>query len=239
MPTEPQAAYILHTRRFTERSLTASVFTQSAGRMTVWVPGPQVSQSHGLLQPFTPLFVNWRGRSSLPTLSLIEGTTAPHALIGRICYCGFYLNELIQRLTAPADPQPVLFAHYTQGLAALQHSDGTNAQLEPILRHFEYHLLAALGTGLLLSHDCQGQPIVPDAWYDYHPLQGPEPAPTPTTRAFRGETLLALATHLQPAHYREARRLMRQVLDYHLGGKPLRSRELFQTPAHPHHSAAI
>jgi len=228
MPAEPQAAYILHTRRLAERNLTVSVFTQSAGQMTVLAREPQVGQSRGLLQPFVPLFINWRGRSSLPALSLIEGARARHILTGRVCYCGLYLNELIQRLTAPADPQPVLFAHYTHSLAALQAADGTNQQLALVLRRFEYHLLATLGVGLILTHDCQGQPVVPEAWYDYHPLQGPALTATPTTTAFRGETLLALETDLQPEHYREARRLMRQVIDYHLGGRPLRSRELFQ-----------
>jgi DNA repair protein RecO (recombination protein O) len=228
---EPQAAYILHTRRFAERSLTVSVFTQYAGQLTVLAKGVQVTKSHGLWQPFTPLLMSWRGRGSLPTLSLIEAAAAPHILSGRVSYCGFYLNELIHRLTVPADPHPVLFAHYTRSLVALQESDGTNRQLEPILRDFEYHLLEALGTGLLLSHDCYGQPVVPDVWYYYHPLQGPEPAPPQAATAFRGATLSALRTHLQPEHYREARRLMRQVLDYHLGGKPLRSRELFQASA--------
>lgn len=231
MPAEPQAAYILHTRRFAEHSLTVSVFTQSAGRMTVLARNLQAGRLHGLLQLFTPLFINWRGRSTLPSLNLLEGAAAPHVLTGRVCYCGLYLNELIQRLTAPADPQPVLFAHYTQSLVALQATDGSNAQIEPILRRFEYHLLATLGVGLILTHDCRGQPIVPGGWYDYHPLQGPQPASAQTTATFRGATLLALETHLQPEHYREARRLMRQVLDYHLDGKPLRSRTLFQTPA--------
>ncbi len=229
MPAEPQAAYILHTRRFAERSLTVSVFTQSAGRMTVLARHPQADRSQGLLQLFTPLFINWCGRSALPALNLLEGAAAPHVLTGRVCYCGLYLNELIQRLTAPADPQPVLFAHYTRSLAELQATNGSNAQIEPILRRFEYHLLETLGVGLILAHDCRGQPIVPGDWYDYHPLQGPQPVATQTTTTFRGATLLALEAHLQPEHYREARQLMRQVLDYHLGGKPLRSRALFQT----------
>ncbi|MEM6406334.1 MAG: DNA repair protein RecO [Pseudomonadota bacterium] len=232
MPAEPQAAYILHTRRFTEHSLTISVFTQYAGRMTVLAQGPRAGKARGLLQPFAPLFINWRGRGALPTLNLIESAAAPHVLTGRICYCGFYLNELIQHLTAVGDSQPVLFAHYTQSLADLQDADGTNAQLEPVLRQFEYHLLETLGIGLLLSHDCQGRPIMPDAWYDYHPLQGAEPAPAHATSAFRGEILIGLGNRLQPEQYREARRFMRQVLDYHLGGRPLRSRELFQTQAY-------
>jgi DNA repair protein RecO (recombination protein O) len=45
-----------------------------------------------------------------------------------------------------------------------------------------------------------------------------------------GSTLLALAADhpLQGAAAREARELMRQVLAHHLGGRPLKSRELFR-----------
>ena len=47
--------------------------------------------------------------------------------------------------------------------------------------------------------------------------------------SIRGSTLLALASEqgLQLDQYREARGLMRQVLDYHLDGRSLKSRDLF------------
>lgn len=225
-----QAAYVLHVRRFSEHSLIVELFTQQSGRVTRIAKGARNAKHHrqAVLQPFIPLLVNWRGHGSMPSLTDVEAVGPPHRLVGILCYCGLYLNEVLLRLTASQDPHPIIFAHYTQTLVALAQSDGTNQQIEPILRVFECRLLQQLGLGLNLTQDISGQPIDPESHYLYRMPQGPEPC-VAQSASLRGSTLLALATEhgLQSEHLREARDLMRHVLHYHLEGRPLKSRDFF------------
>ena len=225
-----QAAYVVHSRRFAENSSIIELFTQQSGRITSMAKGARGAkhQRQAVLQPFMPLLVTWRGRGAMPSLTDVEAAGPPHRLVGRLCYCGLYLNELLLRLTVPQDPHPIIFAHYTQTLVALAESDASNRHIEPLLRLFECRLLHQLGLGLILTQDVCGQPIDPQDYYRYLVPQGPEPCMAQSA-SIRGSTLLALASEqgLQLDQYREARGLMRQVLDYHLDGRSLKSRDLF------------
>ena len=225
VPTELQPAYILHQRRFAEQSLILELFTPHTGRLTVVAKG---NRHRGLLQPFNPLLLAWRGRSSMPTLTQVEAAAPLHHLIGKTCFCGLYLNELLLRLTALQDPLPVVFTYYTHSLIALQQSDASNQQIEPILRYFECQLLQQLGLGLILTQDTNAQPLNPQGHYQYLIHQGPAPCQASPT-SLHGSTLLALAAEddLQPTQQREARQLMRQVLQHYLNGQPLKSRDFF------------
>ena len=224
-----QAAYVLHSRRFSENSLIVELFTQHLGRVTRMAKGTRHANNHryAVLQPFIPLLVNWYGKGSMPRLTDVEAVGPPHQLIGKLCFCGLYLNEMLLRLTASQDPHPIVFANYTQTLVALAQSDASNQQIEPILRAFEVQLLVQLGLGLILTQDICGQPIDPVGLYLYRAPYGPEPC-VAQAGCIRGCTLLALATDtLQPDHLREARGLIRHVLHYHLEGRPLKSRDFF------------
>jgi DNA repair protein RecO (recombination protein O) len=210
------------------------MFTQQAGRITSITKGTRNTKNYrqGNLQPFTPLLVNWRGNGALPSLTGVEPAGPAHRLTGKLCYCGLYLNELILRLTVSQDPHPILFAHYTQALATLEKTDVSNQHIEPILRIFECQLLQQLGLGLTLTQDIHGQPIDPQGYYMYHIPQGPEPC-LMNDASLQGSTLLALAAEqgLRLEQHREARQLLRQVIHYHLGGRPLKSRDFFVSRA--------
>jgi DNA repair protein RecO (recombination protein O) len=99
-----------------------------------------------------------------------------------------------------------------------------------VLRRFEFQMLGHLGLGLLLEQDSQGQPLEASNRYTYEVQTGAVPSTEGSADSVSGRTLLALREGQfdEPASLREARRLMRRILDHHLDGRPLRSRELFR-----------
>ena len=146
-------------------------------------------------------------------------------MTGKILSCGFYLNELLLRLLPEHDPHPGVFAAYERSLARLAEGE----HLDEALRFFELALLQEIGYGLLLDCDAEsGAAIRPECHYDYRVEQGPV-ASAPGAQTLRGATLLGLRDGLLPgpAETGEAKRLMRRLINHHLGGRPLKSRELF------------
>ena len=73
----------------------------------------------GRVQPFQPLLVSLRGRGEVQTLVAAEPAGPPVSLQGKQLYCGLYLNELLLKLTARADPNPPLFDDYAEALTLL------------------------------------------------------------------------------------------------------------------------
>ncbi len=226
-----QPAYVLHSRRFRESSLVVELITPTLGRHAVLAKGALGGKGRraALLQPFVPLLLDWRGRGELPVLTDCEAAGAAHQLGGPALYCGLYVNELVLRLCDRGDPHSTLFPVYAACIGELAGSPPENAALEPILRRFELRLLEELGVGLALERDHRGQAIDPHRRYDYRLDEGAVPV-AGAEAGYAGATLLALARGRFDAadQRREARRLMRRVIDARLGGRPLRSRELFR-----------
>ena len=111
-------------------------------------------------------------------------------------------------------------------IATLRQARGTRYP-EPALRRFEVGLLADLGYALVLEREAETDRVLdPAGRYDYVVERGPVAAPG---GELAGSTLLKLAggESLAGEERREARRLLRRVLDHYLGGRPLKSRELF------------
>jgi DNA repair protein RecO (recombination protein O) len=107
--------------------------------------------------------------------------------------------------------------------------------LEPLLRSFEWRLLDELGYGFALDVDRQGQPIVATGLYRLQADAGLEAVGQLQPGVFHGNQLLAMAEAdwSAPGALAAAKRLMRQALAPHLGGRPLVSRELFMTLKEP------
>ena len=160
----------------------------------------------------------------------MEAQGRAYELGGKVLYCGFYLNELLMRLLGRNDPHADLFAHYLEVLRAL--AGGQN--LDANLRHFEIRMLKELGYALLLSHESgSGEPVRAEAVYEYIVEQGPVNVSGPADASrlrVHGHTLLSLHNNdpMDPATLGEAKGLMRRVLAFYLGGRPLKSRELFR-----------
>jgi DNA repair protein RecO (recombination protein O) len=228
-----QSGYILHARPYRDSSALLEVFSREHGRIGLvarGVRGPK-SKLRAVLQPFRPVLLSWLARSDLGTLTDAEPQSMAHALAGRALLSGYYLNELLQRLTHRHDPHPLLYDAYCDAL----HGLSDLGQMERVLRLFEKRLLQELGYGLVLDHDVlSGAPLDEMAVYDYQLERGPALARTEGGRGLvlRGSSLLSLQRdELGDAmSLRESKRLMRAVLAIYLGDKPLKSRELFHSP---------
>lgn len=222
--------YVLHSRRYRETSLIVEFLTASRGRVAAVARGALRRNSvlAASLQPLIPLRLNLGGRGELMTLVRAEPLAASRLLAGERLYCLFYVNELVMRLTASHDPNPELFEIYRQALAALAGEGG----IETVLRRFEKQLLDALGFGLQLDSEAGGdEPLAEEGSYHYDVERGPlRVGPESSGIRVHGATLMALAAdeELSPRALREAKQLMRHVLNHHLDGRPLTSRKLFE-----------
>jgi len=231
-----QPAYALHSRRYRESSMIVEFITRDHGRVALLakgaIGGKQSRQQ--LLQPFSPLLIAWRGRGELPLLTSLESAQALPQVAGRTLYCGFYVNELVLKLTERYDAHSDIFIAYSRCMQDLIEAAGDNVQLELALRFFELRLLNDLGHGLLLDVDQQGREIDPMAEYHYDLDAGPTPS-TQGEHSINGATLRALANNelSSDLQRKQARQLMRRILAHHLGGRQLKSRELFKTIATP------
>jgi len=228
--TQGQLAWVLHRRAFRESSTLVELFTREYGRIGAVANGVRRRGWSGQLEPFIPLQVAWRGRGDLKTLTGVDQSGRGYPLRGGALACGFYMAELLLALTRREDPHPRTWERYAIAVDCL-----AEGAAEPALRRFELALLEESGYGLELEADLQGQPIVPDARYRYIPERGADRAGTAEQGVeVHGATLLALAAReghgLSEEPVRgEARQLMRAVLHRHLGGRRLRSREMFRS----------
>ncbi len=229
MPNGALPAFVLHSRPYKETSALVDFLTPE-GRLRAVLRGAR-GKAGGLARPFAPLELELRGRGELKSVGRLEATGIAHWLQGQTLYSGMYRNELLLRLLPSEDPHPALFDHYALTLRALS----ANPPLEPLLRAFEWRLLGDLGYGFALDIDISGHPVVADSLYRLHPDAGLEPVGQLQPGLFQGIDLLAMAEAdwSSPGALAAAKRLMRQALAPHLGGRPLVSRELFMTLKEP------
>ena len=222
-----EPAYVLHSRSFRETSLIVEAFTREHGRVAVVARGAKSARSRwrNVLQPFRPLLLSWYQKTELGTLSAADQVASLPPLQGQSLYCGLYLNELLMRLLHRGDPHVEVFERYRQVLSEL----ASEATPQPVLRVFEKHLLEAIGYAMLLDREYEsGKDVQSQNWYDYPPDRGPVPVSGPGKNRISGAALLALhSEEFQNANLTELRMLMRRVIGYHLGDKPLASLSLF------------
>ena len=226
------AGYILHHYPYRDTSRILEVLTRDAGRLSLFargVRGPKAKLA-AELQPFRLLLLSWSGRGEAPQLTGAESAPDPRPLPPGALMAGFYLNELLLKLTHRHDPVPAVFDAYHTAVAALK----ANAPIEPTLRLFEKHLLELLGYGLALKFDARsGASIEADAYYHFRPEHGLVPANADTGSALSGASLLALAREeLTPGRVLEdARRLLQGALAQCLEGRELNTRAVARSIA--------
>jgi DNA repair protein RecO (recombination protein O) len=223
MLSQAQPAFVLHSRAYRESSALVDFLTPQ-GRLRAVMRSAR-GKSGSLARAFVPLEIELRGRGELKTVARLESAGIPNMLLGYELFSGLYLNELLIRLLPAEDPHPELFEHYQLTILAL----AAKRPLEPLLRAFEWRLLDELGYGFALDHDLHGQPLEVAGLYRLQLDAGFEPVAQLQPGVFVGRDLLAMATAdwSAPGALAAAKRLMRQALAPHLGGKPLVSRELF------------
>jgi len=228
---EDQQAFVLHSYPYRETSLLLEVFSRQHGRVALVARGARRPRSalRGLLMGFQPLLLSWFGKSELRTLHRAEWQGGQPQLQGTALLCGFYLNELLLNLMARDDAHEQLFDYYQHTLQCL----AGEADHASTLRRFEKHMLQELGYALLLGQEADtGKAIDPDALYRYVIERGAV-ADTPDVSesfAVSGKTLLDMADddYRDAVSARQGKQLMRMLLNHHLAGKPLHTRELIK-----------
>jgi len=225
-----EPSYILHGRAYRESSLLLEALSKSHGRVGLVARGARGARSKwkNMLQPFRPLLLGWNQKGELGTLTGADQIASPPAMTGEPLFCGLYVNELLMRFMQRSDPHPDLFDQYSRLVTKLAAGDSP----QPLLRQFELELLQAAGFGLQLDHEQgSGQEILPGAWYLYVPESGPlrrDPTPAEVDGLVSGEALLALKSgEIAARHQKELKTLMRKMIRFYLGDKPLKSQSLF------------
>ncbi|MGI9203001.1 MAG: DNA repair protein RecO [Woeseiaceae bacterium] len=225
-----QPAWLLHHRPFRDSSRILDVLSQDYGRLSVVARGSRSANSKlkGLLRPFLPLQLSWFIRTDLGTLTGAEMNGAPITLTGDALLSAYYINELLLNLLHRHDPQPEIFEAYRNTMEALQGQIEVASQL----RRFELEMLRLLGYAVNLDHDTESDADLDVAQcYEYHVERGP----VPVTRkegpmVFSGSELIAIRNQdfSDPRVLRNAGRLLRQVIAWHLNGKELKSRKVLK-----------
>ncbi|MGF1697726.1 DNA repair protein RecO [Vibrio lamellibrachiae] len=223
-----QRCFVLHRRPYSESSLILDVFSEEYGRITLMSKGARSKRSNlkGALQPFTPLLLKWSGNSSMKTLRQAEPISLGLPLTGINLYSAMYVNELVGRVLVAEVAMPSLFHDYLHALTELAQCDNP----EPALRRFELALLAALGYGVDFIHCAgTGEPVEPDMTYRYREQQGFIASVRKDHYSFAGNELIAISERrfTTKDQLKAAKRFTRMALKPYLGGKPLKSRELF------------
>lgn len=225
-----QRAFVLHTRPYSETSLLLDLFSETDGRVRLLAKGARSRRSSlkGMLQPFTPLLVRWSGKGELKTLRSAEAVSMGLPLTGRYLYCGLYVNEILARVLGQEIPYSELFfdyLHCLQALASTEHSP------EPALRRFEFALLTHLGYGVDFLHCAgSGESVSDSMTYRYREERGFIATLVNNHQTFTGRELKAFNCREFPdqASLKAAKRFTRMALKPYLGGKPLKSQELFR-----------
>ncbi len=217
-----QPAFILRHRTYGESSLILDVLTRDLGLVSIIAKGvrKRKSKTAGLLQAFTALKISYAGKSELKTLTHVELLESAVQLKGLSLYCGFYINELVQRFLHKHDPHPEVYAEYHNCLVLLAGTEET----EQILRFFELKLIDCIGYGFQLSLDSAiDETVLPEKLYSWEAESGMIENPA---GYISGKSLMALEARAmldQQALY-EAKQLMRRVIDFQLQGRALKSR---------------
>jgi DNA repair protein RecO (recombination protein O) len=234
-----EPAYVLHRYDWSESSLILEVFTRHHGRVALVAKGAKRPSSsfRPVLLPLQPLSLAFGGDGDIRTLKSAEWVGGHVMPTGEALLSGYYLNELLMRLTARDDPHPQLFDVYAAAVRLL--ASGQAEALQWALRAFELLLLKEMG--LLPALNLQTltlHPLSPTDSYTLVPEAGLQRAGNDPRHTLRGEQWLALHAALACAEpltalLRECadllgplQRPLRLLLNYHCGVGALRTRQM-------------
>jgi DNA repair protein RecO (recombination protein O) len=219
-------AYVLHQYAYRDTSRIVEVFTAQFGRLTVFARGAASPRSplKSVLRPFQRLLLSWSGRTEACALNAAEIDGSPTNLGKERLMSGFYVNELLLKLTERWDPHPEVFLSYASCIEALCAGAGEEAAL----RCFEKRLLDDLGYGLQLTTTEEGAPVEPERYYRMAVLRGPQSCVAEAPGAVYGRSLTDLnaESFADARSLRDAKRVLRAAIDTCLDGRSLKSREV-------------
>ncbi len=217
-----QPAFVLQHRPYRETSVLLDVFTRDFGVVSMIAKGVRKEKSKiaGLLLPFSALRLSFVDKNELKVLSQVEYVDS-YPLERLALYCGFYVNELVQIFVHKYDPQPEIFSCYERCLSDLLLGE----RIEQTLRYFELDLLQEAGYAVAMDSEANGNPIMTGQRYNFLADFG---MVADNEGLIGGETLSILVARapLEGRALLEAKLLFRKMLDGHLQGRHLKSRDV-------------
>ncbi|MFV5404280.1 DNA repair protein RecO C-terminal domain-containing protein [Acinetobacter sp. 228] len=228
MRNEVLHGYLIHHRKYRDRSHIVYLFTQEYGRIDGILrqtPPPQ----------YQPIRLQASGKSELKNFTKLEIVNQPIFFFGDAFFSGFYLNEILLRLCPLEVEMPQTYAKYGETLVALQqlsNQTDPNTYLKQILRQFEHVLLEELGYALDFSVDANQAVIDPQQHYYFQLNDGFMPSAKVSRSTMSGQQILTMLSHengrdFNPEQLQLLTKLYRQVITALLGDRPLKSRQLW------------
>jgi DNA repair protein RecO (recombination protein O) len=228
MRNEVLHGYLIHHRKYRERSHIVHLFTQEHGRVDGILrqtPPPQ----------YQPICLQASGKSELKNFTKLEIVNQPIFFFGDAFFSGFYLNEILLRLCPLEVQMEQSFAQYAQTLTQLQQlaqQADPNQFLKQILRQFEHELLEDLGYALDFSTDANQLEIQASLNYIFQLNEGFIPTAQASRATLNGQQILSMCQYEKGRDFgleqlQLLTKLYRQMISSLLGDRPLKSRQLW------------
>ncbi|MDO3666462.1 DNA repair protein RecO [Acinetobacter higginsii] len=228
MRNEVLHGYLIHHRKYREKSHIVHLFTQEYGRVDGilrQVPPPQ----------YQPIRLQASGKSELKNFTKLEILNQPVFFHGDAFFAGFYLNEILLRLCPLEEMMPQTFEQYQLILALLQQL-ATHEQaalfLRQILRQFEHVLLSELGYAIDFSVDASQKDIQVAQHYQFQLNDGFLPVSQASRSTLDGALITSMQSYEDGQDFSHEQlqllgKLYRQMISSLLGDRPLKSRQLW------------
>ena len=228
MRNEVLHGYLIHHRKYRERSHIVHLFTQEHGRVDGILrqtPPPQ----------YQPICLQASGKSELKNFTKLEIVNQPIFFFGDAFFSGFYLNEILLRLCPLEVQMEQSFAQYAHTLTQLQQlaqQADPNQFLKQILRQFEHELLEDLGYALDFSTDDNQLEIQASLNYIFQLNEGFIPTAQASRATLNGQQILSMCQYEKGRDFgleqlQLLTKLYRQMISSLLGDRPLKSRQLW------------
>ena len=228
MRNEVLHGYLIHHRKYRERSHIVHLFTQEYGRVDGILrqtPPPQ----------YQPICLQASGKSELKNFTKLEIVNQPIFFFGDAFFSGFYLNEILLRLCPLEVQMEQSFAQYAHTLTQLQQlaqQADPNQFLKQILRQFEHELLEDLGYALDFSTDANQLEIQASLNYIFQLNEGFIPTAQASRATLNGQQILSMCQYEKGRDFgleqlQLLTKLYRQMISSLLGDRPLKSRQLW------------
>ncbi|WP_151981047.1 DNA repair protein RecO [Acinetobacter guerrae] len=228
MRNEVVQGYLVHHRKYREKSHIVHLFTEEYGRMDGILrqtPPPQ----------YQPITLQATGKGDLKNFTKLEILNHPVFFHGDAFFAGFYLNEILLRLCPLEEAMPQSFSQYQKTLAQLQLLSSHPQPalfLRQILRQFEHALLQELGYAVDFHVDCNQQPISTLMSYQFQTTEGFLPIASRSSASLSGESICCMHSYADGEEFSAEQlqllgKLYRQMITSLLGDRPLKSRQLW------------
>ncbi|ENX05133.1 DNA repair protein RecO [Acinetobacter courvalinii] len=228
MRNEVLQGYLIHHRKYREKSHIVHLFTQEYGRVDGilrQIPPPQ----------YQPICLQATGKSELKNFTKLEILNQPVFFHGDAFFAGFYLNEIVLRLCPLEEAMPQTFEQYQLTLLQLQQlasHEQASLFLRQILRQFEHVLLQELGYAIDFSVDANQQQILPLRHYQFQLNDGFLPVAQASRSTLSGTLIASMQNYEDGQDFSHEQlqllgKLYRQMISSLLGDRPLKSRQLW------------